>query len=366
MTLSEFLIPSSEYAARRGPEDVIVLSSRARLARNLCDASFPAWAKKSERVSILKRIRDAVLSLPEMESCLVESMDKLSANDKVALVERHLISREHAARGAGSGLVINQDENISVMINEEDHLRMQAILPGFQIRKAWERIDQLDSELEKKVPYAFHPLYGYLTACPTNLGTGIRVSAMLHLPGLALSEQISQIIGAVSKLGLAVRGIYGEGTDALGNLFQASNQMTLGETEDSIINHLEKVIRQVVKNEENARQTLLEEEGQTTLLNHIGRAWGILSNCYVIETRETLNLLSFIRLGIDLGMFPNGKRSDIEELFLITQRGHLQLSTKETLDSPQRDKIRAEIIRTKTLKLGAPRKVELKKQSGPV
>lgn len=360
MTLSEFLIPSSEYAARRGPEDVIVLSSRARLARNLCDSSFPAWAKKPERLQILKRISDAVLSLPPMKSCLMESMDNLSNNDKLALMERHLISREHTGRGAGSGLAINKEENISVMINEEDHLRMQAILPGFQIRKVWERIDQLDSELEKKIPYAFHPEYGYLTACPTNLGTGIRVSAMLHLPGLALTDQISQIVGAVNKLGLAVRGIYGEGTDALGNLFQASNQMTLGETEEDIVIRLEKVIRQVVKNEENARQTLLEEKDQITLLNHIGRAWGILSNCYTIETRETLNLLSFIRLGIDLGMFPKGKRSDLEELFLITQRGHLQLAAKENMDAPQRDRARADILRKKILKLKAPQKVKLK------
>ena len=360
MTLSEFLIPPAEYAARRGPEDVIVLSSRARLARNLCDSSFPASAKKPERLRILKRISDAVLSLPPMKSCLLESMDRFSSNDKLALMERHLISREHTARGVGSGLAINKEENISVMINEEDHLRMQAILPGFQIRKAWERVDQLDSELEKKIPYAFHPDYGYLTACPTNLGTGIRVSAMLHLPGLALTDQINQIVGAVNKLGLAVRGIYGEGSEALGNLFQASNQMTLGETEENIVSRLEKVIRQVVRNEENARQTLMEEKGQITLLNHVGRAWGILSNSYIIETRETLNLLSFIRLGIDLGMFPKGKRSDLEELFLITQRGHLQLDSKTKLDATERDKARANILRKKILKLKAPQKAKLK------
>ena len=363
MILSEFLIPSKSYASLRGPEDTIVLSSRARLARNLRHASFPSFAKKTERLRVFKQIRDAVLKLNGMEACFVEGMGNLSSDEKTALVERHLISREHAARGAGSGLVINKDENISVMINEEDHLRMQAILPGFQIRQAWERIDQVDTELEQNIEYAFHPKYGYLTACPTNVGTGIRVSAMIHLPALALTDQIRQIIGAVDKLGLTVRGIYGEGTDALGNLFQASNQQTLGETEDAIVTRLEKVIRQVVINEENARQTLLEEDGQKTLLNNIGRAWGILSNCYMIETQETLNLLSFIRLGVDLGMFPNSDREIVNELFLITQKGHLQMM-KGTMEDQKRDQIRAEILREKTVLLGAPRKVKVVSKGG--
>lgn len=363
MTLSEFLIPSKSYASLRGPEDTIVLSSRARLARNLCYVPFPSHAKKGDRLLVVHQIQKAVLKLKEMDSCFVEGMGNLSSDEKTALVERHLISREHAARGVGSGLVINKDENISVMINEEDHLRMQAILPGFQIRQAWKRIDQLDTELEKDIEYAFHPKYGYLTACPTNVGTGIRVSAMIHLPALALTDQIRQIIGAVNKLGLAVRGIYGEGTDALGNLFQASNQKTLGETEDAIVTRLEKVIRQVVINEANARQTLLEEEGQITLLNHVGRAWGTLSNCYMIETQETLNMLSFIRLGVDLGMFPNSNREIVNELFLITQKGHLQMM-KGTMDDRKRDQVRAEILREKTALLGAPHKVKVVSKGG--
>lgn len=358
MTLVEFLMSPDEYASRRGPDDAIVLSSRVRLARNLRDASFPSWAKRAERLRILKQLQKVVSEASEMKSGLVESMDNLAANDKTALVERHLISREHAARGAGSGLIINKEENISVMINEEDHLRMQAILPGFQIREAWKRIDQLDTELSKVVTYAFHPNFGYLTACPTNLGTGIRVSGMLHLPGLALTNQLSQTIEAVGKIRLTVRGIYGEGTEALGNLFQASNQMTLGETEEQIVGRVERVIRHLALNEQNARQTLVEEDGQVTLLNHVGRAWGILANSYKIDTQETLNLLSFIRLGIDLGMFPKGNRNDIEELFLITQKGHMQLKTGETLDSQQRDKIRAQILRDKIIKLGTPHKAE--------
>src|SRR5688572_16629549 len=224
MDLHEFLIPPAESARRRGPHDRIVMSSRVRLARNLTGAAFPGWAKKPERIKTLETLRPAVQSLPEMAKAFSESMDNLSSLDKQILVERHLISREHAAKSAGSGLVLNHDESLCVMINEEDHLRMQALRPGLQTKQAWQAIDQVDSALEKRLDYAFSPELGYLTACPTNLGTGIRVSAMLHLPGLVLAEQINQIIQAVNKLGLAVRGLYGEGTEALGNVFQVSNQ----------------------------------------------------------------------------------------------------------------------------------------------
>ena len=226
--LHEFLISPAETARRHGPQDRIVMSSRVRLARNLKDAAFPGWSKKPERVKILESIRPAVESLPEMKDAFSEAMDNLGALDKQILVERHLISRAHAAKSSGSGLVLNREETFCVMINEEDHLRMQALRPGLQLKQAWNAIDHLDSELEKKLDYAFDGDLGYLTACPTNLGTGIRVSAMLHLPGLVLGEQINPIIQSVNKLGLAVRGLYGEGTEALGNVFQVSNQMTLG------------------------------------------------------------------------------------------------------------------------------------------
>jgi hypothetical protein len=191
MDIHKFLVSPAETAQRHGPHDRIVMSSRVRLARNLKDAAFPGWAKKPERVRVLDLIRPAVESLPEMKDAFSEAMDNLSALDKQILVERHLISREHAAKSSGSGLVLNRDETFCVMINEEDHLRMQALRPGLQLRQAWSAIDHLDSELEKKLDYAFNNDLGYLTACPTNLGTGIRVSAMLHLPGLVLAEQIN-------------------------------------------------------------------------------------------------------------------------------------------------------------------------------
>jgi protein arginine kinase len=351
--LHEFLISPAETARRHGPHDRIVMSSRVRLARNLKDAAFPGWAKKPERVKILETIRPAVESLPEMSDSFSEAMDNLGALDKQILVERHLISREHAAKSSGSGLVLNREETFCVMINEEDHLRMQALRPGLQLRQAWSAIDHLDSELEKKLDYAFHGDLGYLTACPTNLGTGIRVSAMLHLPGLVLGEQINPIIQSVNKLGLAVRGLYGEGTEALGNVFQVSNQMTLGENESAIVERLEKVLSQIIEHEENARQTLLEKKPKT-IYNHIGRAFGILANAHSISSKEAMNLLSLLRLGVDLELFPGAERSLVDELFLTTQPAHLQKKLSDKLSAEERDLIRADMVRERLKSVSRP------------
>ena len=353
MNLHEFLISPAETAQRHGPHDRIVMSSRVRLARNVRDAAFPGWAKKPERVKILETIRPAVESLPEMKGAFSEAMDNLGALDKQILVERHLISREHAAKSSGSGLVLNREESFCVMINEEDHLRMQALRPGLQLRQAWGAIDHLDSELEKKLDYAFDNVLGYLTACPTNLGTGIRVSAMLHLPGLVLGEQINPIIQSVNKLGLAVRGLYGEGTEALGNVFQVSNQMTLGETETTIVERLEKVLAQIIEHEENARQTLLEKKPKV-VFNHIGRAYGILANAHSISSKETMNLLSLMRLGVDMGLFPGAERSLVDELFILTQPAHLQKQFSDKLSAEERDLLRADMVRERLKNVSRP------------
>jgi len=329
------------------------MSSRVRLARNVKDAAFPGWAKKPERVRVLDMIRPAVEGLPEMKEAFSETMDSLSALDKQILVERHLISREHAAKSAGSGLVLNRDETLCVMINEEDHLRMQALRPGLQLRQAWTAIDQTDSALERKLDYAFNPDLGYLTACPTNIGTGIRVSAMLHLPGLVLGEQINPIIQSVNKLGLAVRGLYGEGTEALGNVFQVSNQMTLGEAETAIVERLEKVLAQIIEHEENARASLLEKKPKM-VYNHIGRAYGILANAHSISSKETMNLLSLMRLGIDVGLFPGVERSLVDELFILTQPAHLQKQHSEKLSADERDLLRADMVRERLKPVSRP------------
>lgn len=353
MKLDKFLASASESVRRKGPNDRIVMSSRVRLARNIKDGAFPGWAKKPERVRVLEIIRPAVESLPEMKGAFSETMDNLDPIEKQILVERHLVSREHAAKSAGSGLVINTDETLAVMINEEDHLRMQALRPGLQIRQAWQALDQLDSELERKLDYAFSNEIGYLTACPTNLGTGIRVSAMLHLPGLVLAEQINPIIQSVNKLGLAVRGLYGEGTEALGNVFQVSNQMTLGETETSIVERLEKVLAQIIEHEENARASLLEKKPKM-VYNHIGRAYGILANSHSISSKETMNLLSLLRLGIEMGMFPKTDGALVDELFILTQPAHLQKTNSEKLSAEERDLLRADMLRDRLKPVSRP------------
>jgi len=360
MDVHDFLIPPAEMARRKGPYDRIVMSSRVRLARNIKDASFPGWAKKPERVRVMELIRPAIEGLPEMKDAFSQTMDSLSSLDKTILVERHLISREHAAKSAGSGLVLNKDETLCFMINEEDHLRMQALRPGLQLRQAWSAIDQADSALEKKLEYAFSPEIGYLTACPTNIGTGIRVSAMLHLPGLVLAEQINPIIQSVNKLGLAVRGLYGEGTEALGNVFQVSNQMTLGETEGAIVERLEKVLAQIIEHEENARGSLLEKKPKM-VYNHIGRAYGILANAHSISSKETMNLLSLMRVGIDVGLFPGVDRALVDELFILTQPAHLQKQHSEKLSAEERDLLRADMVRERLKPVSRP----IAKLSGP-
>jgi protein arginine kinase len=354
MSIHEFLVSPAEMSRREGPHDRIVMSSRVRLARNLKGLAFPGWAKKVERIKALDMIRPAVEALPQLAGAFSQSMDNMTVLEKNILVERHLISREHAAKSAGSGLVLNREESLCVMINEEDHLRMQALRPGLQLKQAWATIDQVDSKLEKRLEYAFSTNLGYLTACPTNLGTGIRVSAMLHLPGLVLAEQINQIIQAVNKLGLAVRGLYGEGTEALGNVFQVSNQMTLGESEADIVEKLNKVLSQIIEHEENARSTLVEKKPKA-VYNHIGRAYGTLANAHSISSKETMNLLSMMRLGVDLGLFPDLERWLVDELFIVTQPAHLQKRHSEKLNAEERDLLRADMLRERLRDVKRPK-----------
>ena len=352
--ISEIISSPAEAAKLEGPSNRIVMSSRVRLARNIAGEPFPGWAKKPARVKMLKGICAKVESTEEMQGGFSAGMEELSSLDKQILVERHFISREHAAKSAGSGMILSPQEALSVMINEEDHLRMQCLMPGLQIKTAWLAIDQFDTSLESCLDFAWSKKYGYLTACPTNLGTGIRVSAMLHLPGLVLAEQINQIIQAVSKLGLAVRGLHGEGTEALGNVFQVSNQMTLGESESDIVERLNKVLLQIVDHEENARSKLQETKAKT-VYNHIGRAYGIIANAHVISSKETMNLLSLVRLGIDLDLFPGVSRSLVDELFIITQPAHLQKAHKGKLSAEKRDLLRADMLRDRLIGVDRPR-----------
>ncbi len=353
MDFDDLLKKPAEWMQSTGPNGEIVMSSRIRLARNVVGAPFPGWATEAQRQEVLGSIKPEVEGLGQMRSRYSTDFCDLNAVRKQVLVERHLISRELAAKGPGSAAVTNRKQTLCVMINEEDHLRMQAIKPGLDLKAAFKLADRVDSKLEETLDYAFGNRFGYLTACPTNLGTGMRASAMLHLPALVLSEQVSQVIQAVNKIGLAVRGLYGEGTEALGNLFQISNQHTLGEREEEIVARLDKVIRQVIEHEGNARETLGEERS-SMLEDQVGRAYAILRHAHIVSTKEALNLLSMLRLGVDLGYFDEAARPLVDVLFMEIQPAHLQLRADRKLSPEERDVMRAEILRDQLKCLDEP------------
>lgn len=334
-------------------DNAVVLTSRIRLARNLKNLSFPDWASKEQRRDAMEMILPVIETLPPMKDAFSQPLQALSPVQKQVLVERHLISRDHAARNEGSAAVIERRQSLSIMINEEDHLRLQAIRPGLNLRAAYHDLSEVDDQIQQKLPIAFHRKLGYLTTCPTNLGTGMRASAMLHLPGLVLSEQITPVVNGITRLGLAVRGLFGEGTDSLGNLYQISNQSTLGEKEEVIIERLERVIQDVINYETNARQKLLEDS-ILVLQDKIGRAYGILTHAWVIDSREALTHISLLRLGAQLGFFPADLSRVCDALLMDIQPGHLQLKSKTNLNSNRRDFLRAEIIRTHLQKFPPP------------
>jgi protein arginine kinase len=345
MTISSLIDTPSELTDTSSNKTAIVLMTRVRLARNLAGHSFPGWAKPAQREEIFAACRTAVAAMPQMKRSFNVAIGDLSELERQILVERHLISRELSGAKSGAGVVISKDQAFSVMMNEEDHLRIQVLRAGFNLKKAWSSINDLDSALEDHLDFAFSPTLGYLTACPTNLGTGMRASAMMHLPALVISNQMEKVVRAVNQLGMVVRGLFGEGSDASGSIFQISNQTTLGESEEGIIKRLGSVLQSIVEHELNAREKLLEADAGK-LLDKIGRAYGILQNCHLLTSSEAMNLLSLIRLGVDLGTFPDGNRSVIDRLFIEAQPGHLQHAQKGEFEPSQRDVLRAARLRS--------------------
>ena len=335
--------PADWMAVEEGAPSV-VLTSRVRLARNLADAPFPGWARKKERQAVRESLQAKLEALPEMKDGFSHELSDLDPLQKQVLVERHLISREQAARNEGSASVVNRKQTLSLMVNEEDHLRIQAIRPALQLREAYDLALRIDQRLEREVDFALDSRLGYLTACPTNLGTGMRASAMLHLPALVLSDQIGPVLKGIGKLGLAVRGLYGEGTESLGNLYQISNQSTLGESEEEILERLGRVIGDVARYEEQARQKLSVED-EVMVLDRIGRATGTLSYAHIISSKEALNHLSMLRLGADLGILPASLKGTCDRLFMETQPAHLQWAAGRKLGTDARDVLRASMIR---------------------
>ena len=329
-----------------GPEDDIAISSRIRFARNLAGESFPLQAPDDTLRGIRDEVFEALRKIGARRHFRMREfpMDELSPLDRGFLMERHLVSREFMNPRHGAALATNREQGTFVMINEEDHLRIQVLAPGFQLDKLWTRIDDFDDQLSKKLSFAFDERLGYLTACPTNLGTAMRASVMLHLPGLVLTEQIGPCLKAVGKLGLTARGIFGEGSKNQGNLFQISNQSSLGESEADILRRLNTVIGQIIDNEKKARDFLLAGR-RNFLLNLVGRAYGLLKNSYLITSSEALEALSSLRLGVDMGMFRELTIHTVNELFLLVQSSHLQKYEEKTLKADERDVVRAELLR---------------------
>ncbi|MDZ4199759.1 MAG: protein arginine kinase [Kiritimatiellia bacterium] len=329
-----------------GPACPIALSSRVRLARNLAGEPFPGRCGMEDRDRIWHRMEPILRGIPSLVRVETAGFADLTELERQMLVERHLISRELAAHTRGSGVAIRQDESAVIMVNEEDVFRIQSFRPGLDLREAWRTADAVDTELQSVAPFAFDSRWGYLTACPSNVGTGMRASVMLHLAGLALIDEMGPVINGIQKLGLTVRGVWGEGTEASGNLFQVSNQMTLGERDEDIVSSLEQIALELVRHEKNARHRLLESR-RTLLEDHVGRAYGILTHAHILSSKEALDLLSALRLAVDAGILKSVDRSRIDELLLLSQPAHLQWREGKVLSPEDRDVARAQLIRSR-------------------
>ena len=343
MNINDMISRTAKWMEGKGPDSDLVISSRVRLARNLSDKRFTHWGSQKNAQETWKRIVETIRETQSTKNYFIFNFESMNELDRQVLQERHLISREHADGEVVRGIALSIDERICLMINEEDHIRIQVILSGLQLEKAWRKIDQIDTELGKRLSFAFSPRWGFLTACPTNVGTGMRASVMIHLPALVMTKQIDKVLNALNKLGLAIRGWYGEGSEATGNLFQISNQTTLGVSEEEIIHAIMTIVNQVIDHEKNARRRLLKKD-RTVIEDRIGRAYGILKNARIISSQESLHYLSTLRMGIELQLISGLDSKVINELFLLTQPAHIQKITRKQLSVKKRDEKRAEII----------------------
>jgi protein arginine kinase len=322
----------------------IVMSARIRLARNVAEAAFPGWAGNEESVRLCRRLLPLLQAVPPLTGGVLLSMEEVGPLERQMLHERHLISNELTGKGEGSAVLVSPDESVSVMINEEDHLRIQALVSGKDLMALWTVVDALDTRIEERIPYAASPKLGYLTACPSNVGTGLRASVMLHLPGLRLAGDAEKVVKGLAKLGLAVRGLLGEGTDAYGGMYQISNQMTLGQGEPVIIAHLLTIVDEVIGHERRARLRLAETR-PGLLKDRVMRAVALLTHARLMTAEEALDLLSGIRLGLTLGWIKHLGWPELDELFLLVQPAHLQKQAGRSLVPEERDAFRADLLR---------------------
>lgn len=347
MSLQQFINEAiSPWMKEEGPDSDIVLSSRIRFARNFADVTFPILAQEEDLEKILNFFKEEYQhrSFKTYHDLELVEISGLQPIEKRVLVEKHLISPHLVENAKYSGALISQNEQVSMMINEEDHIRIQLYYPGFQLEKALEQASEFDDWIEENVTYAFDETRGYLTSCPTNVGTGMRASVMMHLPALSITQQLNRIIPAINQLGLVVRGIYGEGSEALGNIFQISNQITLGKSEKDIVEDLKSVVKQLVEQERNARTMIMNRSG-IQLEDKIYRSFGVLSNSRIIESKEAAKCLSDVRLGIDLGFIKSVSKNILNELMILTQPGFLQQYAQKGLTPDERDIRRATLIR---------------------
>ncbi|AIM16641.1 ATP:guanido phosphotransferase [Bacillus sp. X1(2014)] len=347
MSLERFLNQTiSSWMSEEGPDSDIVLSSRIRLARNIKTYKFPTLFTHEEAKKIILEMEELLRNsnfstFGHLELLKIDEMQPLQ---KRVLVEKHLISPHLAEDSPHGAVLLSENEKVSIMINEEDHIRIQCLYPGLQLLEALAAANVIDDWLESHIQYAYDENHGYLTSCPTNVGTGLRASVMMHLPGLILTQQINRIIPAINQLGFVVRGIYGEGSEALGNIFQISNQITLGKSEEDMCRDLMGVVSQLISQERSARDAL-QKTSNIQLEDRVFRSLGILTNSRIIESKEAAQCLSDVRLGIDMGYITNMSKTILTELMILTQPGFLQQYAGGPLRPHERDIRRAALIR---------------------
>ncbi|MBL4888991.1 MAG: protein arginine kinase [Candidatus Lindowbacteria bacterium] len=341
--LASLMDSSARWISGKGPEAHIVLSSRIRLARNITDIPFPNRSDPG----VLEKVKDHARELTEKASLLkslsVVDLDRLGPLDREFLVERHLISREFA-HGHGRLLLADEEERVAIMVNEEDHFRFQTLRSGLDIFEAWQVMRGIEREVDRHVSFAYKHPYGYLTSCPTNLGTGLRVSTLCHVPALGITNQMNDVVNMANQLGIAVRGFYGEGSNAVGNFVQFSNKATLGQSEDEILGELEGWARQIIERENKARERI-QKESIVQLEDKVHRALGILTSARILDSGEMMNLMSFLRLGLDLGIVQEPSKMTLNRIQLSAQPAHLQKFKKKNLTPVERDEARAEYVR---------------------
>jgi protein arginine kinase len=344
MEIKDLSDNTGEWLRGTGKESDIVISSRIRLARNITGYPFLSRANLKQRKEVESLLRKTIIERNIARDVSYVNLNQATAVDKLLLVERHLISKEHAEGEGERGVAFGKSETVSLMINEEDHLRIQVIRSGFELKNTWDIIDEIDNILGESLSFAFSSRFGFLTACPTNVGTGMRVSVMLHLPALGMTKHIEKVFNAVGKLGLVVRGLYGEGTKISGDLYQISNQFALGKSEKEILSIIESVIPRITSYERMARKALVMES-KDQLEDRIWRSYGMLKAARMITSEEILQLLSQVRMGVNLGLIEEIEMQTLNELFVLTLPAHLQKLQGCELDSAQRNVIRASYVR---------------------